>query len=103
MPNDYLRTNEFQDVIHSMTMLEDALGKAADHPIYWKSVILFAHGVVQGTCVCFLTRTDGTGALSKKCEDATLAYLYGGDGEPRAQKGKPMPRFQNQGRLAFLS
>jgi len=55
-------------------MLESALGCIEQDKVFWKWSILATHSAVQGACVCFLTRTDGGGALDKRSEMSLLAY-----------------------------
>ena len=71
---DWLQIDEFDDVRASLLMLESALGCIEQDKVFWKWSILATHSAVQGACVCFLTRTDGGGALDKRSEMSLLAY-----------------------------
>lgn len=72
---DYFEIDEFEDVVGSLRALVSVLGNEVTTPFDVKWAILSAHSALQGACVCFLTRTDGGGALTKDSEKAHLEYL----------------------------
>jgi hypothetical protein len=74
---EYLEVDEFTDVVNSVEQLCVALDRALENPKLWKDIILTSHATLQGTCVCILTRTDGTGALAKGNQKALMHKLYG--------------------------
>ncbi|MEM1236481.1 MAG: hypothetical protein AAGI10_05870 [Pseudomonadota bacterium] len=72
-----LETNEFEDVIHSLIIVKDAVQKTQNAPLFWKVAIIHTHAALQGSCVCLLTRTDGTGAMTQKVEKDMWEKYYG--------------------------
>lgn len=82
-PEGWLDIDEFDDVGASLLILRDCLGHLTSNPLYWKWAILAAHSALQGACVCFLTRTDGLGALDGESSGKTYEKLYGEAGNGR--------------------
>ena len=72
--DDYVSYDEFDDTIGSIAALETHLTEFENHDAAWKWVVLFTHSALQGACVCYLTRTDGSGALTKDSEKALRRY-----------------------------
>lgn len=63
---EYLRYDEREDVIIALEHAAQTLGKVEKYPLNWKWVIVAIHNAFQGTLVCTLSGTHGTGALNKK-------------------------------------
>ncbi|MEZ5911785.1 MAG: hypothetical protein R3D84_05765 [Paracoccaceae bacterium] len=72
--DSYVEMDEFADVLSSLVTLREALRTVEVTPTSWKWIILAAHSALQGSCVCLLTRTDGSGALTEKAEMALRHY-----------------------------
>ncbi|WP_141246483.1 hypothetical protein [Actibacterium ureilyticum] len=72
--DEFHGTDEFHDVFASLVMLKLSLDMVLKEPAMWKWAILGAHSLLQGACVCFLTRTDGGGALSDESERKLREY-----------------------------
>jgi hypothetical protein len=73
---DWYYIDEYQDVLSSLLVLENAVVACEITQLDVKWAIIAAHSALQGACVCLLTRTDGGGALGsteqKKLEDYHL-------------------------------
>lgn len=72
--NEYVETDEFEDVEASLLAIKILLPHVEAEPLLWKNILLNVHSSVQSACVCFLTGTDGRGALSSNSDAALLAY-----------------------------
>lgn len=98
-PERYVDFDEFSDVVASLNTLSWTVSNLKEAPYFWKSAILSAHSAVQGACVCILTQTDGTGALTRECEQETKDRLYGVTGGSRhlddPGKKRPEPHLAN--------
>jgi|SRR5690606_1970863 hypothetical protein len=73
----YLRTDEFEDVHASLTLLRGVLERILEEPALWKWAVIAGHSALQGACVCILTQTDGLGALTDKSTRELTEKLYG--------------------------
>lgn len=87
----YFQCNEYSDVENSLLLLKHSLGLADDEPAYWKWIIIATHSALQGACVCILTKTDGTGALTKKSQKEALKKLYGEENGSRNLDNPDIP------------
>ncbi len=75
-PDDnYFRTDEFEDVINSLELVELLSRDVNGHPQRWKWIVIAVHNALQGACICLLTNTAGTGALNGKSTERLLERL----------------------------
>lgn len=82
---NYIDTDEQNDVLASLEMVQLALSHCEDNPNYWKWVVIALHSALQGALVCHLSDTAQLGALSNK---STTNWL---DWYNRGRKGT-MPK-----------
>ncbi|MCV6584531.1 MAG: hypothetical protein OIF47_03260 [Marinibacterium sp.] len=66
--------DEFSDVLASMRALEFHLTEFDQNNAAWKWIVISAHSMLQGMCVCYLTHTDGSGALERRSEEELRKY-----------------------------
>ena len=62
------------DVDASLVLLIEALERTVTDKSYWKSAVIFAFLCLRGVVVNKLTKSDGTGALSKRGEKELRRY-----------------------------
>jgi hypothetical protein len=75
LSDGWVRMNEFSDLMSSLKAVEHLI-TLTNHDIgMWKWVIVSLHSTVQGTAVCILTRSDGSGALKEHLE-AKIREFY---------------------------
>jgi hypothetical protein len=72
---DYLRFDEIEDVLSSLSLLALVAGLIRKQPSYWKWMIVAAHDALQGAMVCALSGTSDVGALDEKSIRETLEWL----------------------------
>lgn len=96
MIENFIDTDERQDVISSLQMTLTAIQLAHKDPIYWKWVILALHSGLQGAMVCHLNRSDGFGA--SKDTDVKKWYAWNDSGrkekEPKVKLAVPTDLFK---------
>jgi hypothetical protein len=71
----WVRFNEREDVISSTDLLALVAPTLKTTPTNWKWMILAAHSGLQGALVCAIKDSTGTNVLTRKSEEATLAWL----------------------------
>ena len=76
-PN-WLRTNEFEDLLANLRALEALIWATSKSPVPWKWVIIAAHTALQSLAICKLTRTDGFGAKLDHIENKIGAFYEAG-------------------------
>lgn len=94
----YLRTDEWQEFISSLTHSAELAGRIADDATYWKWFIIAYHNALQALAVCYLSGsttgmgTSGVGIMKEDSDpekDAVrqmLAYFRGERNDPPAVK-----------------
>jgi hypothetical protein len=70
----WLRTDEREDVLASLSLCVSCLDKTAQKPVFWKWAILAIHNALQGAMVCHLSGTAQLGALTSKSAKAWLDW-----------------------------
>jgi hypothetical protein len=68
LSDGWVRINEFSDLMSSLKAVEHLIPLTNQDIGMWKWVIVSLHSAVQGTAVCILTRSDGSGALKEHLE-----------------------------------
>lgn len=74
----YVSTDERNDFLASLEMMDLALTHCGDNPNLWKWVVIALHSAVQGAAVCHLSDTAQLGALSSKSQKVWLEWYNGG-------------------------
>ena len=85
----WLRTDEIEEVLKTLSACKDFLERACDDIAYWKWVSIALHNAVQGAMVVGLRRTDGFGPIR---EDIAKKWYkaYRETGETKRIKEKLM-------------
>jgi hypothetical protein len=66
--DEYVRFDEFEDVLASVELVALLAPRVHDKPQYWKWIIVGAHSALQGAMVCAYVDSSGTSILKKKKE-----------------------------------
>jgi len=74
MGTQFIRFDEFEDVITSVELIALTSPLAKSSPSYWKWIIVGAQNGRQGAMVCLLSGTNGLGVLDKKSAKKVLAW-----------------------------
>ncbi len=77
--SNYFECDEFSDVENSLCAMKLCLANVKKNPGLWKWIIVSCHNALQGTCVCILTQTDGTGPFCDNNTEKLKQKLYGED------------------------
>jgi hypothetical protein len=64
--DEYVRFDEFEDVLASVELVALLAPRVHDKPQYWKWIIVGAHSALQGAMVCAYVDSSGTSILKKK-------------------------------------
>jgi hypothetical protein len=72
---DWIRFNEYDDVLASTDLLVLVAGSLKNAPTNWKWMILAAHSFLQGALVCAVQDSTRTNILKKKSAKETLDWL----------------------------
>ena len=63
---DYLKFDEREDMICALEHVEGVAATLDETPMNWKWLLIAIHNALQGTLVCVLSGSHGTGALTRK-------------------------------------
>ena len=86
MAGEWLRIDEYTDVLASTDLLALVGSRLKKSPFDWKWMILAAHSGVQGALVCALHDSTGTNILKQKSAAEMLNWLSTLEGErPKEQ------------------
>lgn len=89
MVNDWIRTDEIEDVAGSIRHVIRTAQFVGEDPQAWKWVALALHSALQGACVCHLTTTaTPVGAVIKCNAREWLAYFEDARSNPNAKPPK---------------
>lgn len=76
MAENWIKTDEAEDVAGSLRHVVRAAECAGEDPQAWKWVVLALHSALQGACICHLTTTAApVGAVTKKNAAEWLEYF----------------------------
>jgi len=75
MADDYVRFDQFDDVLVSLELVAHVAPLVCEKPQHWKWMIVGAHSALQGAMVCALADTTGTSILTKKSAIEMLRWL----------------------------
>jgi hypothetical protein len=81
MAKDWLRIDEYTDVLCSTDLLALVAPRLRKNPLDWKWMIIGAHSAVQGALVCAIQDSSGTNILKKHSAVAMLNWLDTLEGE----------------------
>ncbi|RUT31387.1 hypothetical protein EMQ25_11090 [Arsenicitalea aurantiaca] len=89
MVENWIRTDEVEDVAGSIRHVIRAAQFAAEDPLAWKWVVIALDSALQGACVCHLTTTAAPiGAVTKRNASEWWTYLGGLRSNPNARQPK---------------
>ncbi|MEL6237239.1 MAG: hypothetical protein AAFQ90_01460 [Pseudomonadota bacterium] len=89
MADNWICTDEVEDVAGSIRHVIRAAGVVDEDPQAWKWVVLALHSALQGACVCHLTTTAAPlGAITKKNAGEWLEYIEQSRTNPNAKRPK---------------
>lgn len=71
---EYIRTDEFVDVLSTIEFMTWLVQQLEEHPLYWKWFIKAAHNALQGALVCALKGSANIGIYPKKLQAEWLNY-----------------------------
>jgi hypothetical protein len=83
---DWVRFDEYEDVLASTELLAIVAPNLRKQPSNWKWMILAAHNGLQGALVCAIQDTSGTSILDKKSATKVLNYLETPEGDMPQQR-----------------
>jgi hypothetical protein len=81
MAKNWLRVDEYTDVLCSTDLLALVGPRLTKNPLDWKWMIIAAHNGVQGALVCAVQDSSGTNILKKHSAVAMLNWLDTLEGE----------------------
>src|ERR1700738_1751738 len=81
MAEDWVRFNEYEDVLSSTDLLALVAPKLREQPSHWKWMILAAHNGLQGALVCAIRDSSGTNILKERSAKAMLRWFNTFEGE----------------------
>ena len=96
MADDYVRFDEFEDVLVSLELVAHVAPSLCEKPQHWKWMIVGAHSALQGAMVCALVDTTGTSILTKKSAIEMLRWL---DADTATRGPHPDERLADFGEL----
>jgi hypothetical protein len=85
MARDWVKFNEYENVLASTDLLALAVSQLREQPSNWKWMMLAAHDALQGAMVCAGQNTSCTNILNKQSEKETLDWLDKLEGDEPAQ------------------
>ncbi len=89
MAENWIQTDEAEDVVGSIRHVIRAAQFVGDDPLVWKWVVMALHSALQGACVCHLTTTaPPVGAVSERDAAEWLAYFEGSRTNPNTKPPK---------------
>lgn len=89
MTENWIETNEVQDVAGSIRHILRVARFVGEDPLAWKWVVLALHSALQGACVCHLTTTAApVGAVTKRNAGEWLTYFEDSRTNPEARPPK---------------
>jgi hypothetical protein len=80
MSKDWVRFNEYEDVLASTDLLASITHTLKKNSSFWKWTILAAHSGAQGALVCSVKDSTGTNILTKQSAVAMLNWLENHEG-----------------------
>jgi hypothetical protein len=86
MSGEWLRTDEYTDVLSSTDLLALVGPRLRKSPSDWKWMILAAHSGVQGALVCAIQDTSSTNILSRQSAIEMLNWLDTLEGDPPKER-----------------
>jgi hypothetical protein len=75
MTEEWVRFNEYEDVLASTDLLALVAPSLGEQPSNWKWMIIAAHNGLQGALVCAIKDTSGTNVLKRKSAKERLTWL----------------------------
>jgi hypothetical protein len=84
-PVDYVRFDQFEDVLASTDLLAIVAPRLPEQPSLWKWMIIATHSGLQGALVCAIKDTSGTNILKKDSAKESLTWLDKLTGSPPPQ------------------
>jgi hypothetical protein len=91
MAENWIRTNETEDVAGSIRHAIHSVQFVGEDPLAWKWVVVALHSALQGACVCHLTTTAApVGAVTKQNAAEWMAYFD----ERRTNPNMELPKTQ---------
>lgn len=85
---EWLKFDEREDMICALEHAAEVASTLATRPMNWKWLLIAIQNALQGTLVCVLSGSHGTGALSTKSAKAVWDWYETPSEEPRAQHPK---------------
>ncbi len=85
MARDWVKFNEYENVLASTDLLALAVSQLREQPSNWKWMMLAAHDALQCAMVCAVQNTSCTNILNKQSEKETLDWLDKLEGDEPAQ------------------
>jgi hypothetical protein len=82
MADEYVRFDEYEDVVVSLELVAHVAPLLREKPQHWKWMIVGAHSALQGAMVCALADTTGTSILTEKSATKVLAWHNADDAGP---------------------
>ena len=98
--DDWICLNEFSDLMSSLKALDYLIPLTKKDVGTWKLTILCLHSALQGTAVCLLTKSDGSGALPEATE-RKLAAFYA-DNKNSLQDDEELEQILGKSRIEYL-
>jgi len=86
MAGNWVRFDEYEDVLASTDLLALVAPKLLKQPSSWKWMILAAHNGLQGALVCAIKDTSNTNILEKGSATKVLNYLETLEGDEPQEK-----------------
>src|SRR6266852_3026535 len=86
MAGEWLRVDEYTDVLSSTDLLALVGPRLRKSPCDWKSMILAAHNRLQGALVCAIQDTSSTNILSRQSAIEMLNWLDTLEGDPPKER-----------------
>jgi hypothetical protein len=96
MANDYVRFDQYEDMLVSLELVAHVAPLACEKPQHWKWMVVGAHSALQGAMVCALADSTGTSILTKKSAREMLAWL---NADPATRGPDPDERLADFGEL----
>jgi hypothetical protein len=89
MAENWIRTDEADDVAGSIRHAIRVAQFVGEDPLAWKWVVMALHSALQGACVCHLTTTAApVGAVTNRNADEWLVYFEDSRTDPNAKPPK---------------
>lgn len=85
---EWLKFDEREDLINTLQHAAQISSTLAATPMNWKWMLIAIHNALQGTLVCVLSGSHGTGALSTKSARAIWDWYEAPSEDPRAKHPK---------------